>query len=177
MHSRVFNVTKNKKNFEDFLLCEEEVYDLMGGICDYVSDDVSLEDDVYWLLGEDLFKKAKKKHCKEMGIDYYVIPYSVIKEYVKEKKKKKFETIKTALKENLKDVLDYYGERKEFTSKNIFSIAMKSFELSDAINSKHSMYIHCEDDFLTLDKFMIYHLEKMKEGESLYVFQSFDYHF
>jgi hypothetical protein len=178
MHSRLFNVTKNEKNIDDLVLIEEEVQEKLNGICDYVGNADSLEDDVYSLLGKDLFPKAKKIKSDNEDVPYYFkISYSVIQKFIEERKKRKAVALRKSIDENLEDILNYLDGKKKLVSDDDYEISQKMYSLSSAIKDRYTTYIQIDGDFLSLDDAMIFHFESMKKGECLYIFQSFDYHF
>jgi len=178
MHARFFNVTKTEKNIDDLVLIEEEVQEKLNGICDYVGYADCFEDDIYSLLGKDLFPKAKKIKSDNEDVPYYFkISYSVIKKFIEERKKRRAVVLRKSIDENLEDILNYLDGKKKLVSNEDFEISQKMFSLSSAIKDRYTTYIQIDGDFLSLDDAIIFHFESMKKGEYLYVFQSFDYHF
>ena len=155
MHSRIFQVSKNK--------IEEPISDyrydegFVGRIADYVVKSESKQDDIKWLTtchkGLEVETKDGVTTLKIVSkTEYFEKSFEEFQEYV--------EKVSTY---SLEDFIDS-------------SKWLDMYRLKDAYNDEHGFYVDDNDEYFgiaTLDEFM----RNVQDGDIYYIGSTFDYHF
>ena len=157
MHSRIFQVSKNRITKDN--LIEEGRYDeyFIGKIADYVVESKDTEDDLKWLT-------TCKKGIKVTKKNGATILKIVSKE---EYFKKSFEEFQELIKK-----FDHYTLAEFIDSKNWLDF----YRLKDSYDNQHAFYIDDNDEYFgiaTLDEFM----RNVENGDTYYIGSTFDYHY
>ena len=179
MHSRIFQMTKDVTDIETQIECVEDsdsIFEMMKGIADYVSEsDDTISDDLKWLFTGLIGNYLYKEHKTEDGDSYIEIPYSTIRMYIENWRKKKLETMKKVMSENIPNIINYLETGKLNEKKNI---SMEMYNVKTAIEDRFDFYIYDTDyGIMTVDSAICDYFETVEKDKSVYVIKSFDYHF
>ena len=157
MHSRIFQVSKNKITEDNKISSYRYDEGFIDRIADYVVPTESRKDDLEWLTtchkGLEVSTKGKNTTLKIVSKTEYF--------------EKKFEEFQ----EHLNKLKDYTMEDFVDSSK-----WLDMYRLRDAYNDEHGFYIDDNDEYhgiATLDEF----IRNAEDGDVYYIGSTFDYHY
>lgn len=157
MHSRIFQVSKEPIDKEDYIDESNYIYDhwFTNSVADYVSNSCYRDEDLKWF--EDCYEEKGIKFGVDDNGEYLII----------ESKVKYFEKSFKRFKELLEKINSY-----DITG---FTKGIDEFwELKNEYEEKYGFYIHLDgDELMTLDDFARTHPENVK----FYIGGTIDYHF
>jgi len=176
MHSTILVVTKDKNEIPNLILDEEEIFEKMEGQADYVTLDDSneMKSNAERIFGID---KLEIQQFDDDGdeIDYIEIIYEDLKKYCARFREHQLKIFNRAMAENAPKIKQYLE-----TGIQPDSLNMDIYHLKHAVEKSFDIRIHNSWFGYPVDEFrFIYDFveTEMKEGESLYIVQSFNYHF
>ncbi len=156
MHSRIFQISSNPINEDDYI-SEADYYDtgFIGEIADYVSDETDRDDDIEWL-------KKSLDGVADFNGDCFTI---------KDQRKyfeKRFSNFTKAAKDILLSTFEDFC-----TDANDFSLKM--YRLETAYRDRFGFYVDDNGEYAgteTFDDFM----RRVKNGDKFYIGATLDYH-
>ena len=154
MHSRIFQVSMNPIDKEDYII-ESDYYDhwFTNEIADYVNGDTDRENDIEWLKGYN----SSMSFGEDDGGEYFII----------KDKEKYFEG-------SFNRFIDVLNKIKDCTL-NDFSTGLGGdmWALKDAYEDKFGFYVNADGETMSLDSFV----RRCATGEKYYIGSTIDYHF
>lgn len=170
MHSRIFQVSKEPINEEDFI-CESDFYEssFIGGIADYVNEDTYFEDDIAWLKDY-----IESRGGIEINEDENTITIVDKKKFF-EQNFEKFKELLGKLSEV--NIIQFSASAEPddlANSRYALSTLLYDFEC-EAEGDKFGFYIYDSKDYgypVRLDEWV----RGTKEGDKYYFGSTLDYH-
>lgn len=153
MHSRIFQVSMNPIQEEDYIL-ESDYYDhwFTNEIADYVNGDTDRENDIEWLQG---YSTAFDFGTDNSGV-YFIVKDKG--EYFKPH----FDRFMGAL-----------NKIKECTLTDFTYGLAEMWTLKDSYEDKFGFYVNADGETMCLDNFV----RRCATGEKYYIGATIDYHF
>ena len=159
MHSRIYQVTRQPIEKEDFIT-EADFFEhwFLGGVADYVDEDTDRKSDLEWL---------QDRNGIEVNVDCETLTVISKEDYFRDK----FFTFKECL-EKLGKMTEEAFRTDENKDYEIYKL---NYKLKEAYDDKFGFYIWAEGwGLVTLDYFV---RNIAEEGETFYIGATLDYHF
>ena len=157
MHSRIFQVSKNKITEDNKIRSYRYDEGFIGRIADYVVDSESRKDDLKWLTSS---HKGLQVSTKGKNTILKIVSKT---EYFEEK---------------FEEFQEYLNKLKDYTMEDFIDSSkwLDMYRLQDAYIDEHGFYIDDNDEYhgiITLDEF----IRNAEDGDVYYLGSIFDYHF
>lgn len=157
MHSRIFQVTKEKQDKENWI-SESDYYDcwFVGEIADYVSDDVDREDSIKWLANAT---------GGVLSVEGDVVTIVGKEKYFESKFAEFNEQLNRLTKINV----------KQFAGDEASDVDIAVYRFKAAYDDRYGFYVDDGGEYgglITFDEFM----RHSKNGETYYIGGVVDYH-
>ncbi len=169
-HCRIFHyVVDEPTDVNEIKTNADYLYDQLGGVADYVTDDKEFQATLEWYLDEIPFQiKQDKKNA-----EYAVLSAKDVKKFSEKIRK-----------EWAKRIAVHGGaidKVKEFIKTGVFTkeIDISYYHSRNALEDKFGFYFYHHEDYArTEERFLIEFLAKFTEANKpLYIIASFDYHY